>query len=415
MTRVSSLASAPRSSLSPVARAAISSARFVMLFEPGHADDGVEGAARGDGELRGQLRHRSNLRGRREASERAPPGVAAPPGAGSVDTLGQLRHNLPVCAHFRSPSKGLRARWRRAAARQRVRGCAAAARRNVEAKQGARTPVWERNRGKGSRQRFPGDPGTRRSSNDAPGIEVVNSPGLSPGELLQAIADADALVIRSGTKVTEEVIDAAKTAEGDRPRRHRRRQRRCRRRHEARHRGDEHARRQHHHHRRARHRAAHLAGAPHPPGHRLDEGRQVGEEELHREGALQPHPRRARAGQHRPHRGGPRARARHEGHRPRPVHLGSGREQARPRAGLLRRAARALGHHHRARPEEQGHHRPARRRSLRQGQARRAAGQRGARRHRRRGGAARGARSRPGGRRGPRRLRRGAAAGGPPA
>jgi D-3-phosphoglycerate dehydrogenase len=41
------------------------------------------------------------------------------------------------------------------------------------------------------------------------GIEVVNTPGLSPGELTQAIADADALVIRSGTKVTEEVIAAA--------------------------------------------------------------------------------------------------------------------------------------------------------------------------------------------------------------
>jgi D-3-phosphoglycerate dehydrogenase len=44
----------------------------------------------------------------------------------------------------------------------------------------------------------------------SPGIEVVNSPGLSPAELTQAIADADALVIRSATKVTEEVIDAAK-------------------------------------------------------------------------------------------------------------------------------------------------------------------------------------------------------------
>jgi D-3-phosphoglycerate dehydrogenase len=45
---------------------------------------------------------------------------------------------------------------------------------------------------------------------DAEGIEVVNSPGLSPGELAEAIADADALVIRSGTKVTKDVFDAAK-------------------------------------------------------------------------------------------------------------------------------------------------------------------------------------------------------------
>jgi D-3-phosphoglycerate dehydrogenase len=42
------------------------------------------------------------------------------------------------------------------------------------------------------------------------GVEVVNRPGLSPGDLLEAIADVDALVIRSGTKVTQDVIDAAK-------------------------------------------------------------------------------------------------------------------------------------------------------------------------------------------------------------
>jgi D-3-phosphoglycerate dehydrogenase len=44
----------------------------------------------------------------------------------------------------------------------------------------------------------------------SPGIEVMNAPGLAPGELMQAIADADALVVRSATKVTEEVIGAAK-------------------------------------------------------------------------------------------------------------------------------------------------------------------------------------------------------------
>ena len=43
----------------------------------------------------------------------------------------------------------------------------------------------------------------------AEGIEVEYRPGLAPGDLLEAIADADALVIRSGTKVTEDVIAAA--------------------------------------------------------------------------------------------------------------------------------------------------------------------------------------------------------------
>ena len=42
----------------------------------------------------------------------------------------------------------------------------------------------------------------------AEGVEVVDTPGLSPGDLLEAIRDVDALVIRSGTKVTSEVIEA---------------------------------------------------------------------------------------------------------------------------------------------------------------------------------------------------------------
>ncbi|HVH19594.1 MAG TPA: phosphoglycerate dehydrogenase [Myxococcota bacterium] len=40
------------------------------------------------------------------------------------------------------------------------------------------------------------------------GLQVVDAPGLSPADLLGAIADADALVIRSATKVTKEVIAA---------------------------------------------------------------------------------------------------------------------------------------------------------------------------------------------------------------
>jgi D-3-phosphoglycerate dehydrogenase len=43
----------------------------------------------------------------------------------------------------------------------------------------------------------------------ARGLEVDNAPGLSPEKLLERIADADGLVIRSGTKVTAEVIARA--------------------------------------------------------------------------------------------------------------------------------------------------------------------------------------------------------------
>ncbi len=43
-----------------------------------------------------------------------------------------------------------------------------------------------------------------------PQLEVVYKTGLSPADLLKEIADADGLVIRSSTKVTKEVMDAAK-------------------------------------------------------------------------------------------------------------------------------------------------------------------------------------------------------------
>jgi D-3-phosphoglycerate dehydrogenase len=42
-----------------------------------------------------------------------------------------------------------------------------------------------------------------------PGFTVIHSPGLKGSDLLEAVADADGLVIRSGTQVTAEVIAAA--------------------------------------------------------------------------------------------------------------------------------------------------------------------------------------------------------------
>ena len=43
----------------------------------------------------------------------------------------------------------------------------------------------------------------------AEGLEVIERPGASPDELLELIRDVDGLVIRSGTKVTADVIAAA--------------------------------------------------------------------------------------------------------------------------------------------------------------------------------------------------------------
>ena len=45
----------------------------------------------------------------------------------------------------------------------------------------------------------------------APGLEVDYRPGCSPAELLEAIADADGLVVRSGTRVSAAVLDAARS------------------------------------------------------------------------------------------------------------------------------------------------------------------------------------------------------------
>ena len=44
---------------------------------------------------------------------------------------------------------------------------------------------------------------------DTPGVEVILRPGASPSELLELVPDIDGLVIRSGTKVTADVIAAA--------------------------------------------------------------------------------------------------------------------------------------------------------------------------------------------------------------
>ncbi|GAG13375.1 unnamed protein product, partial [marine sediment metagenome] len=42
------------------------------------------------------------------------------------------------------------------------------------------------------------------------GFEVENKPGISVEELVKICAGADAMIVRSGIKITKEVIDAAK-------------------------------------------------------------------------------------------------------------------------------------------------------------------------------------------------------------
>jgi putative NIF3 family GTP cyclohydrolase 1 type 2 len=133
-------------------------------------------------------------------------------------------------------------------------------------------------------------------------IQVDVKTKLPPEELSSIIGDYQCLVVRSATKVTAEHHRGGDQATAHRPRRHRRRQHRRHRRLAPRHPGRERPERQLGHHRRARHQPAHVAGPADPPGDRLDEGAQVGEERLQGPRAHGQDPRRHRPGQHRPHR-----------------------------------------------------------------------------------------------------------------
>ena len=59
-----------------------------------------------------------------------------------------------------------------------------------------------------------------------PDFEIRTCNGADRAELLPAIADVDAILVRSATKVDAEALAAAEPAQGGRPRRRRPRQRR---------------------------------------------------------------------------------------------------------------------------------------------------------------------------------------------
>ena len=54
-----------------------------------------------------------------------------------------------------------------------------------------------------------GDTGIKMFQEE-PGIEVIVNTGLAPEELKRIIGEYDALVIRSATKVTEDILAAAR-------------------------------------------------------------------------------------------------------------------------------------------------------------------------------------------------------------
>ena len=171
------------------------------------------------------------------------------------------------------------------------------------------------------------------------GVEVDFQPNLGKDKdkLAEIIGNYDGLAIRSATKATAKIIDKAKQAEGDRPRRHRRRQCRDTGGHRQGHHRDEHAVRQFDHDRRARHHPDAGAGARNSAGRRLDPGRQVGEEPLHGRRDHRQDAGRDRLRQYRLDRRRPRARPADEGDRVRSVPVAGARQGHRRREGRTRR------------------------------------------------------------------------------
>ena len=100
-----------------------------------------------------------------------------------------------------------------------------------------------------------------------PDFEIRSCNGADRAELLPAIADVDAILVRSATKVDAEALAAAKRLKVDRPRRRRARQRRREGRDPVRRDGRQRADLQHRQRRRARRRADARRRPPRRPAH----------------------------------------------------------------------------------------------------------------------------------------------------
>ena len=223
--------------------------------------------------------------------------------------------------------------------------------------------------------------------------------------LEEIIGGYDAIVIRSATKLTADVIERARAAEGDRPCGRGRRQRRRRRGDPPRDRRRQRARLDRRLRGRAHDRPARRARPQHPAGARRTQGGPLGALALGRDRARRQDARRARLRPDRPPGGAARARARHARGRLRPVRRSGALPRARRGArGGSRRGLRCRRLPDPAPAADRGDARLRRRRGARADARRRPDRQRRARRAPRRGGARRRRPLGQGGRRGARRL-----------
>ena len=236
-------------------------------------------------------------------------------------------------------------------------------------------------------------------------FDVRHVDGTDRAALLAALAEADALIVRSATRIDAEAVAAAPPAQGRRPGRRRPGQRRRARRHRPRRHGGQRADLQHRVRRRAGHRAAAGGRPAHRQRQRRAQARRVEALEVHRRRGAGQDRRRGRAG---PDRGAVRAadgRLRHPADRVRPLHPAGPGRAARRAPGRARRAAAGERLHLDPPAAYAGDPRPDRREGTGHGQAGRPDHQRRPRRPDRRAGAGRRAGRGPGRRRRHRRLR----------
>ncbi len=218
-----------------------------------------------------------------------------------------------------------------------------------------------------------------------PDFEVRHCNGADRADLLAAVVDVDAILVRSATAVDAEVLARRALAEGRGPRRRGPGQRRRPGRHPGRCDGRQRADVEHRLGRRAGHRPAARDGPEHRRGRRLAQGRCVEAQPVQRRRAVREDGRHRRAG---PDRRAGRAApvgVRHGAGRVRPVRLARPRGPARRPPGRTGRAAAGERLHHRAPAAHSRDGRADRRGGPAPGEADGADRQRRARRDRRRG------------------------------
>ncbi len=238
-----------------------------------------------------------------------------------------------------------------------------------------------------------------------PDFEIRHCNGADRAELLTAIADVDAILIRSATKVNAEALGGGQESQGGGPGGRRSRQRRREGGNAERRHGRERSDLQHRQRSGDRSRPHARGGPAHQPRARGASQRRMEALEVHRHRAVREDPRHRRPRPHRRTRCSAAQRLRHEGHRLRSLRPSRPRRADGRPPGRPRHPAHGVGLHVGPPAQDPGNRRSDRCRGVGEGPSAPRAGQRCPWRHRRRGRAVRRAEGRPPRGRRTRRLR----------